>query len=880
MPPTARRYIEVHLSADKALGRLKGLEASAKKTEKSVGLLQRQFGALGNQLRGFAGYLGIRELAQFSDTAQNVAARLRSVTDTVADSKDAFDDLLAIGNKLGIGINELASSYTKLAQAVPEASHKQLVQGLETVSNVLAKTGAGVQATNAVLLQFSQGLGSAAIQGDEFRAIAENAPVLLRAWREALGLTEIGFKDLSKGAYLTKESFFELLPEIQRISKEMVGLEPVPLTIARALTTLSNSFIALLQDVNPISVAFNGLAQVIVLVAGNLDTLVIASLALLIPLGKMLPAINLVVLALINARTAVLALIAAWKKFGPVLVAAVFYEIGKAIGEAYDKMNKFKGIMEDVSQITERSGSIIEGLWKVEDPAVLERTIKSQQELIDKQKERVKHYEGLRDAAKGTGEEFERLTRVVALENKELIRLEAVLISAEKALEQLKIQGKVTVDELNTGLSGIKFNPGKLIEWQGTDPDLQRQIASFAAAAQAAIGSGITITAGYARSGTGHSKGSQHYYRNAVDIVAEDWAALTTFYQANAYKWPKLIFPVANERPGDPLTGGSGAHWHAQLEKTGKVAEKVAPKVAKVTKEQKLHNKAQEEGARLMESLRTPEEEHIARVEKATALHEAGHITLETLNREIDNSAAALNDVEPAAKKAGTELSTLEQAAKDAASAFEDSLGNAIVAVFTDGLSGAADAMQQFGNWILNYIAKLAAQMLTQQIIVPIVGAVAGTVGLGGAAGGAGGAGGIGSITGGGGGGGGTGGLGNIAKIFTGSSNSTASWAGGIGQKYLGLSSAGAGNLSSSAWASNAALGVGGALGGIGGGLLAGALYGGKGYSQIGGSLGGAGGAQVGMMIGTAIMPGIGTVIGGILGAAIGGAAGGGRRPA
>lgn len=279
MAQTARRYIEIEVDASKALRALKGIEDSSKKSEKSLGLLQRQMAGLGAQFRGFVGFLGVQELVGFADAAKDVQQRLGAVGESAEESKQIFEDLLDIGNRLGIGISELASSYTKLAVSVPTASTEELGQSLNTISTILATTGASTQQVNAVLLQLSQALGSGALQGDEFRATFENAPVLLRAWQEAAGLTGQSLRDLSSSAALTTESFFEFLPEITKLSAEMIGTTEVALTVARAFEALKNNIIALFTDSEAASLPFTILAQAIKLVADNLGLLIAAATA-------------------------------------------------------------------------------------------------------------------------------------------------------------------------------------------------------------------------------------------------------------------------------------------------------------------------------------------------------------------------------------------------------------------------------------------------------------------------------------------------------------------------------------------------------------------------------------------------------------------------
>ena len=279
MVQTARRYIEIEVDAADALRTLRGIEDASRGTEQAITGLQRQFRALGDAFKGFLGFLGAQQLVGFADAATDIETRLLAVTATAQESEVVFQSLLDITGKLGVGINELARSYAQLAVALPERSTQDIILALDTVSTVLATTGASTQQVNAVLLQLNQALASATLQGDELRSVYENAPVLLKAWQEAADFTTQSIKELSAAGAFTTESFFELLPTIREISIEMIGMEQPALTIARAFEILTSNIIALLKDSESVSIVMGAVAQTIVLVAENLDLLVTAATA-------------------------------------------------------------------------------------------------------------------------------------------------------------------------------------------------------------------------------------------------------------------------------------------------------------------------------------------------------------------------------------------------------------------------------------------------------------------------------------------------------------------------------------------------------------------------------------------------------------------------
>jgi tape measure domain-containing protein len=242
----------ISTTARKSAESLKKIDKATRETAKNTGALSQQFRSLTTSIKAIAIGAVTSKFFDLADAATDVTARINAFAGAYESSNSKlevgraiFDDIRDIALRLGVGVDTLAASYVKLGTAIPQAEHKELVQSLDIMATTLATTGASTQQVNAVLLQMSQALGASALQGDEFRSVIENAPVLLRAWREAIGKTNIAYKDLSSSGQLTTESFVENLDAIQRLIAEYTGAAEVPLTLARAFQNLRTEVISL-----------------------------------------------------------------------------------------------------------------------------------------------------------------------------------------------------------------------------------------------------------------------------------------------------------------------------------------------------------------------------------------------------------------------------------------------------------------------------------------------------------------------------------------------------------------------------------------------------------------------------------------------------------
>ena len=167
---------KMQVTAAGAAKSLRSLDASAKSTSLGMATLVKQARLVLSTFGVFAAYDVARMFLDLGDAATNVTARLESIAGsfdsigTRAQTGQAiFEDLMGIATRLGVSVEDLSDTYVRLGVAVPTAEHNELIGTLDLLATTLATTGANTQASNSVLLQFAQGLGSAALAGDELK---------------------------------------------------------------------------------------------------------------------------------------------------------------------------------------------------------------------------------------------------------------------------------------------------------------------------------------------------------------------------------------------------------------------------------------------------------------------------------------------------------------------------------------------------------------------------------------------------------------------------------------------------------------------------------------------------------------------------------------
>ena len=119
-------------------------------------------------------------LVRASDAYAGIQARLRMVAGGIQEAAELNDLIYASAQRARGSYEEMADSVSKIAmttkKAFPDA--RDVVPFMEGVQKLFVIGGTGVEQQKNAMLQLTQALGSGKLQGDEFRSIAEAAPLI------------------------------------------------------------------------------------------------------------------------------------------------------------------------------------------------------------------------------------------------------------------------------------------------------------------------------------------------------------------------------------------------------------------------------------------------------------------------------------------------------------------------------------------------------------------------------------------------------------------------------------------------------------------------------------------------------------------------------
>ena len=314
----------------------------------------------------------VQEIVQIADAWNMMSARLKLATAGSSEYTVAQKELFAIAQRIGVPIQETATLYGKLQQAVRMlgGEQKDALSLTESISQALRISGASATEAQSSLLQFGQALASGVLRGEEFNSVVENSPRLAQALADGLNVPIGRLRRLAEEGRLTADVVANaLMSQKDKLASEYAQL---PMTVSQAFTRLSNVFGQWISKLNESTGFTKQLAEAMTWLSENLDTVMqwlkrIAEVGLAMLVYRLIPAlITAWQTAGAAAVTAARATAAAWATvnlslsnaiatvgklrvaFGVLGAAIIGWEIGTWLSDKFEIVRKAGIFMVEV----------------------------------------------------------------------------------------------------------------------------------------------------------------------------------------------------------------------------------------------------------------------------------------------------------------------------------------------------------------------------------------------------------------------------------------------------------------------------------------------------------------------------------------------------
>ena len=219
---TIKRIVEGTDRASKSIlgasKRTDDFNDSLKRTEAATA---RASNGLSRLVKTAVGLTAVKKGMDLTDAYTNTNARLGMITNSLAEQRSLQNDIFAAANRARGSYTEMASAASKMRILAGDSfgSNQEAIAFTELLTKSLKVSGAGTAEQNSAFLQISQAMAAGRLQGDEFRSVMENAPMVADAIAQYMGKSKGELKELSSQGLITadiiKNAMFQAAGDIE-----------------------------------------------------------------------------------------------------------------------------------------------------------------------------------------------------------------------------------------------------------------------------------------------------------------------------------------------------------------------------------------------------------------------------------------------------------------------------------------------------------------------------------------------------------------------------------------------------------------------------------------------------------------------------------------
>jgi tape measure domain-containing protein len=243
---------------------IEDIGASAQKTDSALQFLKRTLG-------GIAFGLIVRETFQLIDSFTSLQNKLRGVGIEGQTLTQVYKAILRISDDTRSSLEGTATIYSRLALNSRElgTSQQELLNFTKTLNQAIILSGATTQEASGALIQFSQGMASGTLRGDELRSVLEQLPIVADIIGRQLGVTRGELRKFGQEGKITSqvilEAFKNAAPELERSFSRTIP------TMSQAFQVLKNNFVDFIGRADQAAGVSRAIAQSLIYISKNLD---------------------------------------------------------------------------------------------------------------------------------------------------------------------------------------------------------------------------------------------------------------------------------------------------------------------------------------------------------------------------------------------------------------------------------------------------------------------------------------------------------------------------------------------------------------------------------------------------------------------------------
>lgn len=253
MNAAANATTKAYQSMSTLHNKMNGVSNASETLKASLGGIMNSFAGnlLANTVMNGIGMIkgAVNSITDTATEWASVQARLKLVAGSQENAIYLNKQIFESAQRARGGYMEMADAVIQVSQSAHDAfpDPRQAVEFMEGIQKVFAIGGASKEAQKNAMLQLTQGLASGQLQGDEFRSIAENAPMIENIIAKSMGVSRGELKKLASEGKITadviKNAIMNNMPEIEK------QFESLPKTWGDHMQSIKNKAIKAFEPV-------------------------------------------------------------------------------------------------------------------------------------------------------------------------------------------------------------------------------------------------------------------------------------------------------------------------------------------------------------------------------------------------------------------------------------------------------------------------------------------------------------------------------------------------------------------------------------------------------------------------------------------------------
>lgn len=256
----------VQVSSDKGMSGLSRMGGG-------MNMLRTTATQLGVALAALGIGLGLKQLADIADSYTALSTRIKITVGDTGDFVKAMAGVQQVAIATNSNMEGTAQLFVKINDAGKEMglSQQQALDLTKTINQAIQTGGGAAASTDAALRQFIQSLQSGVFRGEEFNSVAEQAPGLLKAIAQGLGVTTGELRKMASEGQLTASTTLKAIQKQGAAVQE--EFNKFPITIGNALQRVATQWQVLIGQIDQASGTSKNVAAWIASLADNLGSL-------------------------------------------------------------------------------------------------------------------------------------------------------------------------------------------------------------------------------------------------------------------------------------------------------------------------------------------------------------------------------------------------------------------------------------------------------------------------------------------------------------------------------------------------------------------------------------------------------------------------------